>query len=265
MPKLSLCASGLVAALALTALPEAGSAPAEPAPALAESDRKLLESLLGKDVLGPPVSLPELGQPVTYLAPEHATRSYLRLASGQPGPKEAHRVEPFPEQSPPAWTYRIVGLESEALRQEPNGDLVVLGVNDFKEAVKTRYTPPKPLLPAGLAPGQERRAALQVQVFDTGQPEQLLHSGALDVVVDCLGAFRVKVPAGEFDAILIRSSAHGRIGPAKLDDVQYYFFTAAVGNVAFAQQREVKAFGVYRSTVREARVLADRPALAGAR
>jgi hypothetical protein len=231
---------------------------------LAEPDRRMLESALGPSVVGPAVDAIPLSDPKIVLAPEPGPRHFRILVGPQPKHDETHQFSNRPSPMGPAWRYRIGDQETELFLQEGDGDVVVTGVNDHKEGVATRYDPPKPLLPKDLAPGEERRATSQIQVFDLKDTSHLLHSGSLDVVVANLGTYRVTIPAGEFEAILIRSATHGRVGPAKLEDVQYYFFAPKVGNLASVQRREVKAFGIYNSTVREARVLAAKPELAGA-
>ena len=63
------------------------------------------------------------------------------------------------------------------------------------------------------------------------------------------------VPAGAFDAILIRLDYHGKIGPAHVKDASWYFFARNVGIVAMVNHEDVSAFWIYNVHTTTGRVL----------
>lgn len=226
---------------------------------LPEADRRFLEQALGTGVLGPAIAPLPVNDPKGFLPAQPGWSSFLLLNDGQPGATERHRFVPREGPGGAMWRYRIGDQGVELLAQEADGDLVITGVNDQKEGVATRYEPPKIMLSRNMVPGEESRATTELRVYDLAQSDRLLHSGSLDVVAVYLGAFQLNLPAGSYQAALIRTIANGRVGPAKLEDTQYHFYAPAVGEVAAVELRKVRAFGVYHSTTKIARVLAAKP------
>ena len=62
-------------------------------------------------------------------------------------------------------------------------------------------------------------------------PDDLTHEGALDVNYRYIGAYKLKVPADSFDAVLMKWTFKGKVCPAPVDDTQYRFFAPDVGIV----------------------------------
>ena len=93
----------------------------------------------------------------------------------------------------------------------------------------------------GLQPGQSVTSSHTVEVSDLSNLTAVSHSGTLDVTYSHLGNFRVTVPAGTYDAALVKWSYSGKIGPANIKDSQYRFFAPNVGMVAMIQIRRVSA------------------------
>ena len=75
----------------------------------------------------------------------------------------------------------------------------------------------------GLAPSEERNEKLDVKVFDFNNPDDLTHEGALDVNYRYIGAYKVKVPADSFDAVLMKWTFKGKIGPASVNETSTAF------------------------------------------
>jgi hypothetical protein len=115
------------------------------------------------------------------------------------------------------------------------------------------------MLLKGLSAGDEKKLRMRVRVCDLQKPDNLAHEGWLDVVYRYVGAYRLKVPAGTYDTVLIKSTLNGEIGPATVDDTQYRFFARGTGMVATVEQRDVSAFLVYRPHTEVAKVLVTKP------
>lgn len=236
-----------------------GTVAAEPF-SLPVQDRHAIEKGLGKDVLGEPLSIPTIDRPGDYLKLVPNSRTYRILAGPHRGREEVFRFFPMKQESGgETWHYDLVGEEVGFLRAESDGTFVITGILDSSEGVLTRYSPPEPVILRGLGEGETRKVRMEVRVFDLNRPNDMLHEGWLDVVYQYLGAFRVKVPAGTFDAVLIKSTFNGEIGPAALNDTQYRFFARDTGIVATVERRDVSAFLIYRPHSEVAMVLSTKP------
>ena len=110
-----------------------------------------------------------------------------------------------------------------------------------------------------LAPSEERNEKLDVKVFDYNNPDDLTHEGALDVHYRYIGAYKVKVPADSFDAVFMKWTFKGKVGPASVDDTRYRFFAPDVGIVAAVDQLDVSAILIYNRQTKVARVLVAKP------
>lgn len=133
------------------------------------------------------------------------------------------------------------------------------GVQDTEAGAITKYSPSEPFMLKGLAPGDERNMNLGLKVFALSDPDDLTHEGALDVNYRYIGAYKVNVPVGSFDAVLIKWTFKGNVGPATVDDTQYRFFAPGVGIVAGIEQLDVSALLVYNRHKKVARVLVAKP------
>jgi hypothetical protein len=69
------------------------------------------------------------------------------------------------------------------------------------------------------------------------------------------------VPAGSYTASLFKWHYKGRIGPGRIEEIQYRFFAEAMGPVAIASQTDIRAFWIFRDVSKNASLLI-RPALA---
>ncbi len=96
---------------------------------------------------------------------------------------------------------------------------------------------------------------MKVNVYDLDDPSDLEHQGTLNLTLTYVGAYRVTVPAGTFDAALLVWDFKGKIGPASVDDIQARFIAPGVGMVAAAEKRDVAAFLIYNDNSKIGRVL----------
>jgi hypothetical protein len=93
--------------------------------------------------------------------------------------------------------------------------------------------------------------------LETGEP---FKEGHLESTVTYQGAFRVRTPAGEFDAILVREDFVLSVGPLKAEDDRFLFFARDVGLVAEIEGIRASALLVFRTQEDSAKVLATYPA-----
>jgi hypothetical protein len=68
----------------------------------------------------------------------------------------------------------------------------------------------------------------------------------------------VTVPAGTFDAVLLRVECAGKVGPAHTHNTAYNLFAPGVGTVAMIMQEDVKAFWIFNIDSTTGKVLTAR-------
>jgi hypothetical protein len=248
-----------VFALTLTAI-SAHGADSGPVVPLTDEDRQAIEQYLGNGIVGQAIPAPPITDTTRYLLPESGARTYRLVAGPDKGKTERHQPSQIKrEGGATTWRYDAGGKFIYFVTAKADGDYVVTGVTDTDKGAITQYSPAEPFMLQGLAAGQGRNEKLGVKVFDLSNPNEQTHEGSIDVNYRYLGAYKVKVPAGSFDAVLMKWTLKGKIGPASLDDSQYRFFAPDVGIVAAVEQLDVSAVLIYNRHSKVARVLAAKP------
>ena len=255
--------SAKVAMLAMLLTTRSNHSFGEPAGAivkLPEIDRNAIEMSLGKGSIGPAIGTQAIEDPSRFVTLTPTTK-WFRIVQGlNSGTLQRYQFFPASKSStrPGGW-YQAGDEEKGFLEMQDDGSLVVTGVEDMQSESVTHYDPPEPFLPKGLAPGEHRVVRMSVRVHSARRSEEITHRGELTVNFQYLGAFRLTVPAGTFDAVLMKSTFSGHIGPAKLEDVQYRFFATNAGLLATIENRQVSAYLIYQSDTEMAKVLTRQP------
>jgi hypothetical protein len=232
-----------------------GGGPVIPLP---NEDRAAIETYLGKGVVGEAIPAPAVADTLRYVAGKPGHRTFRLVGGEGAGLTEQHQLTQLKQGDNGAnWRYDT-GKQVFFVTAKSNGDYVVSGVADNDQQAITRYSPPEPFMLQGLAPGDERNVTLGVKVFDLSNPDDLSHEGKLDVNHRYIGAYKVKVPAGRFDAILLKWTLKGKVGPAVVDDTQYRFLAPGMGIVAEVEQMDVSAVLVYNRHKKVAKVLVSK-------
>jgi hypothetical protein len=112
-------------------------------------------------------------------------------------------------------------------------------------------------LPGGLGAWRISPITSNVSVADLSRPDVQSHSGTLEIEFQYVGAYRLHVPGGVYDAVLYKSRLKGKVGPAAVDDTIYRFFAKDAGPVAIVETNDVSAFLVYQEKTRTGKVLAE--------
>lgn len=231
-----------------------GAATVGPDLTLPDADRLAIETSLGKGSLGPPVSAPSIDEPSQWF-PAHPGTKLFRVTQG-PDEGSEQTVEWSPAKAAgSSGRYQFGQEEVILLQTDKEGSLVIEGVEDIQAESVTRYEPPEPFLLKWMAPGEHQQTQMAVKVFSLQDPKEVTHQGELHVTYEYLGAYRLTVPAGSFDTFLTKSTFSGKVGPAKIEDIQYRFFAEKVGLVATIENRQVSALLVYQSNKSVAKVL----------
>ncbi len=117
-------------------------------------------------------------------------------------------------------------------------------------------TPPNPFVVQGMQPGESRAFTQSVAVDYLDDPSRLDYSGTMQGTLTYVGTYRVTVPAGTYDAVLLRTKCEGTVGPAHTTDTAYYFFAPGTGVVAMISQEDVEAFWIIHLDTKSGKVLA---------
>jgi hypothetical protein len=136
-----------------------------------------------------------------------------------------------------------------------DGDVEIVSTQDLQQGVISRYSPREPILLSNMNPGDTKHMRTAVKVYDLSHPDYLTHKGFMDITYSYVGAYEVKVPAGTFKASLFKWQYEGKVGPAKVQDIQYRFFAEDVGTVAMIERTDVTAFLFYQKHTKIGKVL----------
>jgi hypothetical protein len=222
---------------------------------LPSTDQQEIEKLLGKGVVGEAQPATPLGSPDSYLPPKGSSMSYHVIEKGKTK-TEAHKLEDTTDASlAPGLRYSVEKAGAAFFQKASDGSLHTIAEQDLGNNVLSRFAPGEPLIIPGLKPGESRKSTLQVSVYDLSDLKKVTHSGSLDVTYTYIGAYRVTVPAGTYDAALIRWDYTGEIGPADIKDSQYRFIAPAAGMVAMVQVRSISAMLIYNDHTKQAKQL----------
>lgn len=225
---------------------------------LPAADRLAIEKSLGQGILGESLPASEITDPSRYLELVPAVRTFRIVQGFHAGQQEKFQLLPEPPQTiRNRWRYLSGEEEAGFLELRADGSLVLTGIQDRQTGVLTQYDPAEPYLVRGMVPGGEQTLRMSVRVLDAEQPAQVAHRGMLTVGYRYVGAYRLVLPGGTYDSVLMKSTYNGQVGPATVEDTQYRFFAPRVGLVAAIEHRLISAFLLYRSETTTARVLAE--------
>ena len=224
---------------------------------LADADRAQLDALLGKGVVGEALPSAPLADVDAYLPPQGKTVSYRVVTQGdKKATTETHKSEETTDAAfKPGWHYTIAGVQESYFQKDPAGKVYTIAEKDLDNKVLSRFTPGDPLVLSGLQPGQSVKSTQKVEVYDLSNLTKVTHSGSLDVTYTYLGTYRVTVPAGSYDAALVKWNYSGKIGPANIKDSQYRFLAKGAGMVAMIQIRSISAMLIYNDHTKRGKLL----------
>lgn len=225
---------------------------------ITDEQRKTIEQTLGPKLLGDAVNAPTLDDPADWFPLKPARWEY-RLTSGEKSGSgtdvELDRLQKSNHDN--NWRLAVGTDHVQFLTVDDKGLFRVSGQN-HKQGVLTRYQPAQPILLAGLKPGEQHQLKIGVKVYDLSDPSDLEHTGSLEMTLTYVGAYRITVPAGTFDAVFTHTVLAGKVGPASVHDEQYIFFAKGVGIVASIEQEDISALFLYHQDSKVGKVLVSR-------
>jgi hypothetical protein len=225
---------------------------------LPSEDQQEITARLGPGVVGQALPSNPIADPSIYFPLQERTGSYQVTAGSNAGNtqtlKVAKRKRP---DGTPAWRFGISPTLAGFIRQNLAGDLMMPAVTDSDQGVVVITTPANPFVIKGIKPGETRTFSQAVSVNYLDDPTRQDYSGTLNASYTYVGTYQVTVPAGSYQAILMRLKYEGKVGPAHTKDTAYYFFAPQVGVVAMISQEDVEAFWIIHIDSKMGKVLAS--------
>jgi hypothetical protein len=223
------------------------------------TDLNFLASNLGKEVVGTEITAPLSFNTQDYFPLQEQQWRYRPINTQLNPDQILARLEPYqPDGKNSAlWRFDPGTGESELLTKDINGQLVQTGSENRQHRVVTYYDPPMPVLPVKLQPGISIKRQIKVQVYDMDESKQLQHNGELELQYQYLGAINLKFNNSQNQALIFKSTIHGKIGPAEIKSTLYRLFSNGKGMVASVEQREVSAYLIYRERMQMAQLIVD--------
>jgi hypothetical protein len=247
-------------AVALSFLGASSGGKADSAIPLPTDDRAQIEKYLGTGVVGEAVPAAPLLATDQYLPPAGTVTSYSVRESDGKTWTENHKVEETTDPMfAPGWRYSDEKIGALFLQKTTDGGAVIAGEQDLEEKVLSRFTPGEPLIVTGLAPGQSRKVTVKVAVSDLSDPTDVNHKGSLDVTYTYIGAYKVTVPAGSYDSVLIKWQYEGSVGPASVEQTEYRFIAPGAGMIAMVESRHISAMLVYNDKTKLGKLMQAKP------
>jgi hypothetical protein len=226
---------------------------------LPSEDREIIVKRLGAGFVGDALPSKPIDD-TSILFPFHHQSVTYRFTSGRNiGKSKTVALTKVPRPSGRfVWRLQLAPSLIGFLRQTPEGDIVMPAVAETSEDALVVTTPPNPFLLKSMRPGETRSYSQEVSVRYFEDISNERYSGTIKTDYTYVGTFRVKVPAGTFEAILFRAKVDGRIGPAHTHATSYSFFAPGAGLVAMILQQKVTAFWIYNIDSAGGKVLISR-------
>ncbi len=181
-----------------------------------DADRTALDQLLGSGVVGDPV---DAGPLATADIPLRAGTWTYQVVSGKKKGQTEDDVLTQLERDPSGASWKLaIGTNDVAFIQiGDDQSLTIVSEQDTDQGVITRFTPAEPIVTTGMSPGDSKEVTIGVKVYDLSSPDEVSHSGSLDLDYSYVGAYKVTVPAGSYDAALLKWDYEGSVGPASVE------------------------------------------------
>jgi hypothetical protein len=223
---------------------------------LPPEDQQVITTLLGP-IVGQALPSNVIDHASTYFPLNERTSTYNVTGGRHAGATQTLGVaKVMRPNGNSAWRFEMSPSLSAFI--SPSGeDLMMPSLSDTKQGIAVITTPANPFVLKGMKPGETRTYTQQVAVYALDDPGDQEFSGSLDGAYTYVGAFRVTVPAGTFDTVLLRLKVHGKIGPVHTHDVAYYFLAPNKGVVAMISQEDARAFWIIHVDTTSGRVLAS--------
>jgi hypothetical protein len=227
---------------------------------LPAEDQQTIIAKLGPGVVGEPLPSVPIDDVSTYLPLQERSAVYQVITGRRAGGTETLGMAKVTRPSGKlGWRFEFSPSLAGFIRQNGEGDLEMPSVSDLREGVVVITKPALPFMVKGMKPGESRSFTHQVRVDALDDDALDWHySGVLHGTNTYMGTYRVTVPAGTYNAVLMRIKCDGKVGPANTHDVAYYVFAPGEGLVAMISQENATAFWIIHIDSSAGRVMRSR-------
>jgi hypothetical protein len=222
---------------------------------LSSEDQQMINAKLGS-IVGKALPSKPIGDVSVYFPLQEKAANYQVTAGPNAG--NTQRLGLAKTRRPggrSAWRFQFSPSLAGFIHQTPEGDLKMPAITDTSEGVVVVTTPANPFVLKGMKPGETRSYSQQVSVIELDYPADQEYSGSLNGTYTYVGTYQVTVPAGTYEAVLLRLKCAGKVGPAQTHDTAYYFFAPGKGVVAMISQEDATAFWVIHIDTTSGKVL----------
>ncbi|MEM7170127.1 MAG: hypothetical protein AAF530_08145 [Pseudomonadota bacterium] len=223
---------------------------------LSQTDRSEIEKFLGTGVVGKAVAEAPAVEGSTLFPEKGRTETFTFTGGDQKGKSQKETFEKIKKDEFGA-TGRLEQGEAsiDYLTRDKDGNILVVAEQNTKKGIVSRFAPAEPAFIPGLSPGDSKSFKIDVKVYDLTDTKDVTHKGTLNVIYDYVGVYEVTVPAGSYQAALIKTTYQGEVGPASVKDTQYRFLAHGVGVVAMIEKKDISAMLVYHDHSKYGKVL----------
>jgi len=118
------------------------------------------------------------------------------------------------------------------------------------------FDPPLSYLIAALEPGATRVYDGRMDVYHAGSPDAKWYSGRMRATTVYAGKYRIRTPAGTFNATLVKTDYKIDIlAVVSVTDTLYTFYAEGTGKVAEAEHQRISTVGLFHTNTRIGKVL----------
>jgi hypothetical protein len=220
-------------------------------------------ALLGPDFIVKRIEAPVIEDPYQWVNRQTGNYVYRFVAGSDDGAEtQIERHVPSSDSPEKRWERQVGSDLIETFTSTNARDVLIVEEVDHSYGYRIEIKPGVHL-PLNIEPGAEWEVEAELNAFAIGSDEAS-HEGTLQAINRYEGAFRVRTPAGEFDAVLIREDFKLHIGPLKAEDDRYLFYARDVGLVAEIEGLRASALLFFRIKEQSAKVLESYPTRPGA-
>src|ERR1700720_3394080 len=223
---------------------------------LPPQDQQNITAQLGPGVVGTALPSSPINDPSVYFPLQEKSQQFQVVAGPHAGTVQTLGL--WQARRPggrKAWRFQMTPSLAGFMRETDQGDIIMAALTDSGEGVVVVTTPANPFVPKGMQPGESTSYTQQVSVNYLDDPSDQEYSGSLNGTYTYVGTYQVTVPAGTYEAVLLRLKCEGKVGPAQTHDTAYYFFAPGKGVVAMISQEDATAFWIIHIDTTSGKVL----------
>ncbi len=125
------------------------------------------------------------------------------------------------------------------LRKADNGTIAEPTLVSHDLGLIVRLNPPEPILIPELKAGEDRSMSIRVRMYDLHEPVVMALSGTRNITFTDMGMWRIKVPAGTFNARLVRTKGTNTVAGETFESLRYLFYARGEGLVAIVDTKPI--------------------------